>query len=449
MSSIALSQRMPFIRFSPYVLLLGSFLLHLLMFWPGIVSPDGASQFQTAKLNLYNDHHPPMMGFVWLFLNKIHAGPGLMWLFHMLMLYSSSFILMRLFRHSRFQWYYAALPMVPTIFIYTPLLVKDNGFCYSYLLTGCIISYLVFEKVKELRYKLPLLSLAVLLLFYGTAVKFQAKFILIAFALGWAYCLNYKFNTRNFVIALLLCAAILKAVFMFNNWLVPNKQQSHSWQFVKLYDLASISLALNKPLLPDFVLESPHFSMEALREKFDPSNVDPLVFTSENILVKGKNEQERQLVMDYWKAGVKAHPFLYLKHRLTLWSYNLTTAPCKGNHPYHFLKDTRWGRYAAMPIIYNTLGGLHALSLMLLKFIWFVPLLFYYCYLGIRALKLTPAAIPLLILNVASLMLMAILLFLSMAATARYIYFCVCLLHASHGFAYLCWKANKDGREAY
>lgn len=427
--------------FWPLVTLSLCFIVSLYLFWPGVVSPDGLAQYAAAKSGLYTDHHPPAMSFLWRYLDMIYAGPGLMLLLHLGMLYAASVILVIIFRHSHFKWLFAIYPLIPNVFSYSALIVKDVGFSYAYLLSGAILAYLMVNKTSK--YKYFTLSFVVILLFYGTAVKYQAKFLLVFLTLGIGYCVNYKYTWRGMLTGVVLYLIILQSVLSFNSYLVPNAQGSYSWQLVKLYDLSAISLQLNKPMYPQFVLENPNFNFKKIQTDFSPREVDPLVFVENSVLISGRNETQRQELLAYWRQTVTRYPWLYIKSRAKLWSYNFTSEPGGRTHPLDFFNNTKIGDFLHKPAVYALIDNIYQVFKVLLRFIWLVPLLLFYTYLSIAKLRATPAATPLLMFSMASVTLLVVLFFFSMAATARYVFICTCFIHASHGFAYECWLARK------
>lgn len=414
------------------------YVISMIALWPGVMSPDASSQYAAAIAGLYSDHHPPVMSLLWRYLDHIYPGPGLMFTFHISMLYSAAAIFIYIFRNSLFRWWYAIYPLIPNLLAYTALIVKDTGFTYSYLLSGAILALMMVNKTK--RYKYLLLIPVLLLLSYGTAVKFQAQYVLIFFAMGVGYCVNnYKLSRLAVIYGLLINIIIMAAITITNATLVPQTREAHSWQLVKLYDLSSISLMLNKPLYPDFILQQPNFEFTRVHQEFEPREIDPLVFPTNSVLKPGKTAEQRKELWDYWFKTVKQHPWLYLKTRLRLFSYNLTTSPSDRSDPLHFLSTTALKSILEHAFVTKLINTAFSIIKIALRFIWLLPLLFVYSFIAVAGINRKPAAAPLLMFSVTSIMLLLVLLFCSMAGTARYVFLCTCLVHASHGFAYFAW----------
>lgn len=419
---------------APWMILATIYALYSGLFWPGIMSADSNSQYLAAVSGIYSDHHPPMMSFLWRHLDYILSGSGLIFLFHITLLFAASGICIYIFRNSRFKYLYAIYPLIPNVFSYTPLIVKDVGFTYTYLVAGALIALMITSGTKQHDKKMILVAL---LLFYGTAVKFQAKFLLIIFSIGLAYATT---NFKKFwvIIAMGSCFSIVLflAVFEFNYFMVPNAKQQHTWQLVKLYDLAAMSIEKNQQLFPEFVKTNPNYNFEKVKELFNESEVDSLVFSEDNVLNKGDSSIERQELKSYWQSVVVNNLGLYIKIRYKLWRHNFTSIPAGRSDVISYFKQT-----AIEPIVSNQsvrpyIEITYDLLRELLKFQWLFPISIIYLIIGIKKIEDNSYAKILLMFNSAALTLVGLLFLFSMAATSRYVFFSVCMIHISHGFAY-------------
>ena len=113
---------------------LGTF--HLWLFWPGTLTPDSESQYAMAISGIYADHHPPLMSFVWRYLDKIYPGPSLLLLFHLSLLYVSVLYLIKSLNNVCYRFFFLLLPWIPQVFIFSGIIWKDVGYAFSFLLVG-------------------------------------------------------------------------------------------------------------------------------------------------------------------------------------------------------------------------------------------------------------------------------------------------------------------------
>lgn len=427
---------------TPYYALAGLFLLHVALTWPGTMTPDSQSQYSMAITGNYSDHHPPVMSFTWRYLNMVYPGPGLVLLLHLFFLYAAAGIFISTFKDIRIKFFYLLLPIIPSVLVYSWMIWKDVGFAFSYLLLAAILTHLTLLKK---RISLTCGIVIFLTLFYGTAVKFQAQYCAPLILLWIAYIYNnQKLNAKAFTAAFIFGVAFFMALNAFNSALIPDAGKSHSWQHVKLYDLAAISYATDRPLFPEFAKRL-GFSMEKLKKLSNSQRVDDLTFGEDAILQLGKNDQERQQLWDYWFKTVLKYPFIYAKHRLYNSAYTLLSVPgllrLTGSSVF-------WESSAASST--SALSGFLKMTLidlfkiiatLLLAHLPVIILGFFYIILAVKALPYEGAAVPLLFINLIALSMVIILFFFSMAGTPRYTYMSICLTNASNALAFLCGRA--------
>ncbi len=411
------------------------YVVELFVFWPGVIRPDSLTQLQQAQTGVFSDHHPPIMALYWGFLNSIYPGPGLMFLTHMSLLFGATLLFASFFKDSRWCWFYLFIPIWPQISFYSSFVLKDVGFTFSFLFVCSILTfYSLHQKKLPIRLALPICGL----LFYGTAVKFQAAFVLPCLSLWLAYSLNaYRFSFTVLFQSLLFFCLLLGSVQFFNHHMTHKKD--HSWQFVKLYDLAGISLKKNEDLFPDFVKNKPFFSMTALARKFNSQRVDELVFDAEPLLIKGKTEQQRNSLWYTWLEAIQNYPGSYFLHRWELFQHLLRKSPIKS------MSEIASHQEFIPSLIRDILlrceaHGLTVFFKTITSFGFYLPFMMLYLVLGLVCIKRDPYAIPLVFLNSTGLTLLLVLFVFSMASDVRYIYLTMCCFHFSHPFFFKTFK---------
>ncbi len=414
--------------------------LTIALFWPGILREDSIAQYQQALNGAYIDHHPPIMAAYWRLLSHIHPGPGLLFFSHMACLWLSAILMTHAYKSTPYRWFFAFIPLIPQVLGYSLFVLKDAGFALTFLLVSSLL-ILAGRQHRSLRWFELLIISA--LLFYGAAVKYQAIFVL-PFMCIWIAVLSLP-KIKPLMRVLAGCAfygAFFFGITAFND--ATTAQKSHSWQFVKLYDLAAISLDQNKPLFPDFVQQGPQFSMEAVRANFNPRRVDEYVFIPEPILIKGKDETERSILWDYWWDTIWTYPQSYLHHRLRLIGFMLTNSPIKTPEEIKSAHATIPGFLMSLLEIVER-SGLAEFIKLITSFLLFAPLMVFYAFYGARHLR-TPQgneALSLLMLNLMGLTLIGVLTIFSMASDVRYIYFAMCCCHFSHPVFWHLWRTKK------
>lgn len=418
------------------------FVLNILIFWPGYMQSDSRAQYDQAITGQYSDHHPPMMSFIWHYLDQIHQGEGLMFVLQMVLLYSSMAILLltvdKMFSAKKrllLSLVPLILPIYPQVLIYAVNIVKDVQYAFSFLLAASVLAY--YTIVQKRPSPLVLLGL-LLVLIYGAAVKYQGQFCVIVFALwiGGLLCQKRKWFDK-ILAGLAIYGLIFFSICLINNALVPQKSKNYSWQFVKLYDLAAISIGTHADLIPNFN-KTPAYTFQKLQERFKYPTVDPYIYSQDNILMITKDPADMTTLADTWRKDVIAHPVLYLKHRVINMCYALLSRP-----GYDFVTEylnKLPHDSMSYTLVYNVS------NIIFYTFMSHLPVILLgvgYFILALYSWRASKAAPVLLGFTSLALLMVAILFFMSMAGVPRYTYISIVMIHAAHIFAYKCFADSK------
>lgn len=434
----------PFLlRYSPFILM-GMAFIQLLAFWPGELTPDSIGQYAMATSGQYSDHHPPIMSLVWRYLDMIVKGPGLMMVLQLTLLYTGLYFAIKSLGNHPKRYLMLLYPLVPSLLIYTHYIWKDVAFAYSFVCVAGVLAWVGSRPVPHNRLSIKLAIPLFIILYYGTAVKYQAQFVAPIFIFWMIYLMLRPMRSLKIwlLVSGLVTCCFLTAMLNINKELTKEAGQLHSWQLVKLYDLAAMSVALDKPLFPEANMTE-HFSMERLHKEFSQDDIVPLAFPENAILQKGKTEEDRDILWSTWAKEILNHPVAYLKHRFSNLAFVLLSTP--GLNVYLDLIDHVAEKdsvtYKALYYV-GRVGGY-----LVMAHILTVLLCLAYLALGLATLRKTWAALPLVFCNAVGFGMVILLLFLSMAGTPRYTYITICMVHLSHFWAYLCYQAYK-GKKA-
>lgn len=451
-------------EYFPYIILILSLALTLIIAWPGYMTDDSYTQYNMAKSGVYTDHHPPMMSFIWRYLDFICQGSGLMLVLHLFLLYGASAYGVSLFnkKNTNIQhnyakigaYFFSILPLFPIILIYSCKIWKDVGFAFSFLLTIMMLTH-AFVTQRKINIIEHLLFWTVL--FYGTCVKFQAQYSAPVIIAGYVYVTlrnslilkqaqqqtTILANTTKFKMLLctyfLLISSLFYGTFFYiNNLLVPMKQKSNAWEYVKIYDLAAISLDSKIMYVPKF-LHNNNFTIQKFQKDFHRNIVDYLVLTENAVFHKTKNSKQAKELWNIWVTTIAKHPFLYLKHRAMNFGYTLIYLPT-----FHIVKDILDKNLDSHSMYYKILyysAGI--IGYILVGHILMAILSIFYLFLGVINVNKTWMSFPLIILNSVNFIMLFSFFFFTMAGVPRYTYIVACLTTASHIFAWLCLKNTK------
>ena len=140
------STQLQFFYQHPFICLCGIAILHLSLVWPGFWSGDTYGQYAMALTGVYTDHHPPMMSWLWGYLNQLLPGSGLLLILHFTWLYTAVFYLMKSFEPRPIRLIYLALPLIPQILLYAACMWKDVGFAFSFLYCAAYLGFLTMHQ---------------------------------------------------------------------------------------------------------------------------------------------------------------------------------------------------------------------------------------------------------------------------------------------------------------
>lgn len=418
-----------------YGIFLGLFLLNLLLFGPGFPVPDSQTQYQQALSGIYNDHHPVMMAFVWHHLNKICPGFWSMYLIQITLLYLGLYIIWQTAENfidfKKKPWALCLiflLPWWPQILLYAIQIQKDNHFTFSYLVVAGSLAYYTF---KEIRITPLGFILLLLLLIYGTSVKYQAQFCLpiLSVWLGGLLLRNKPLFTR-LGSGIIVTLAVYMNIWSIHTALIPETHKSDAWQYVKLFDLAAISRSLDQDLIPP-ANKTTFYTFDKLKTRFQPNAVDPYVFAPDAILTKHTTTQEQAQLWYEWYQAVTQHPLLYLQHRFRNFTYCLLDRVGYSHVDRVLSKvlapDTQL--YTWVRNIIDIVGYVFFSQLLVfvLGIIYFSCSIIYW-----RRTKLAPIVFG---FTFSALLFAGIIFFMSMAGTPRYTFFSTVMIHGCHLFA--------------
>lgn len=416
----------------PFCCLAILFVLNLWLVWPGQMTPDSYTQYQEALTNTYSTAHPPLMSFVWYLCTLIYAGSGPILLFHLVLLYGACSVFLQAFKNSQLKFYYLLYPLLPAILFYSAMIWKDVGLAFSYLAFSSGLTYFIIQQKTPKFYQYLIL---IVLLFYGTAIKFQAIYTAPGLVLGLCFMYNnFKLNYKTWCLTIVGYLILYSTVFATNYLLETPTKNQYWWQYVKIYDLAGISIVLDQPIFPAYILQAKNFDFALIKQKFNYERVDDLVFFPESPIISTTKSNELQELLTSWRIAVYQHPLIYLQHRWHNWAKIVFAKPLEK------LDTLDFSQFRALPwlanlnqaqIIFIALKYLRYLLSFIFIFIFIIFSLIYSCF----KLK-NNYGLLLFIFSLTSLLFVLVLFPFTMASALRYVYMPICLTYATIPLVY-------------
>ncbi|HYH84438.1 MAG TPA: hypothetical protein VEX60_03085, partial [Pyrinomonadaceae bacterium] len=234
------------VRLIGYLVCLAGFLLCVIAFYPGYMSPDSIYQLAEGRAWSFTDWHPPLMAAVWGVVDRVVPGP-----FGMLLLQNAAFwgalaVFWRM-TYRRSVWLglcLVGLGFLPSVLALLSTIWKDVGLGVSLLLA----SALLYTSLRTNRRGALLISIP--LIFYGYGVRPNAAPAILPLAVwtGLIACrifssLKSKAGGRR-VLPLVLGLAyffLLTAAVLTTTRVLTGGRSLYILQTVLLHDLTAIS----------------------------------------------------------------------------------------------------------------------------------------------------------------------------------------------------------------
>ena len=239
-----------------YLVVAFCFVLCLLGFYPGGMTYDSYLFFTQSLSSNYKFHNSPIIAFAWHWLNYLSRGPFIMLLLEQIMLWGAVLIFTNSWYkkhgYSRELWVFVLVPLLPAILKTSGYIWKDVLFGLSYLLLAAIFSYYILQKKRPC---LLVKAILPIMIFFGTACKFQAIYIAPIF-IFWYLLVCYNLSKKMLFIVTLVLSFLMSGSIKYTNSFLANDYNETSrvgWQEIKFFDLVYISLKQDKILLPDYI----------------------------------------------------------------------------------------------------------------------------------------------------------------------------------------------------
>ncbi len=293
----------------------------LWLFYPGFVSFDTAHQWYQVRHGEYSDHHPPLMAFLWSLTEPLLPGPGAPFLFQVAIWWASLAVLAtQLFQRTSSQILAVLLVgFAPPLFVLLTHVWKDV-MLMAWLLA--VAAILVVERNRPVRDRRLLVAAAIGLV--GIAAlrhnALAAVLPLTAYiAWRWRDGGRQPASCRRVAVGsmLLFSAITLLAQLPARH---PQVERVQFWPTVALWDLAAVSIAENRVLIPESLQLRP-LTPEMLATHFQPDVNVPLFMPSDLLkvsVVAPYSDEELAQLRSAWLALPLAHTRSWLAHRWRL-----------------------------------------------------------------------------------------------------------------------------------
>lgn len=317
------------------------FSLICMIYYPGIMSGDGAFQYVQVKTGLISNLHPPLMAYLWQLSDAISDDYGLFWAMP-LALYWLAITLLAYRLANGWQartFIILLLGLWPPHLYITTAIWKDSWMVVSLLLA--VWGMLSYSEKKTNNY----LYVTLTMLLFTAAIRHNAIIALVPLV-GWlcwkqsSYTVPWIASSKRTL--LLAMTAMVLVITLILSWAINTIGVARTSMLptISTWDLAAMSVAENKMLLPPEALGDASVTLDDIKREFAPANNTALcryiegrgrlVPCMEDIPhIRGallRHEDVRTLTQ-HWLAMIAEYPHAYLAHRLRITCYLLDWCP--------------------------------------------------------------------------------------------------------------------------
>lgn len=287
------------------------FILSIVLFFPGWMSPDSVDQYRQAHQGWFYDWHPPLMAMWWGLLDKIISGQVLMLiqnlLFFWVAVYLVSSTLMIKAQMRAFFLFFAM--SLPSSTLLLGMIWKDVQFATTVFLIFAIM-YWYRNRKKALDFAIAVVL--VVLGIYAIGVKPNG---IIFFPVLAYFALSLLGRLKNKLFSIAAFSIIIPlslGAFSFGLTELVQPVKTFPFQYTQTYDLLAISVKTGENVFPPYIKEA--LGSTDLTSVYMVGSNNPLMFGVEGVFTTDQNKLRE--LQETWLREISRQPFEYLEHRM-------------------------------------------------------------------------------------------------------------------------------------
>lgn len=289
------------------------FIFMCYIFSPGFMTKDSIVQLYQAEQGIIDDWHPPVMSWLWSYLITPLGIGGMLYL-QLFLLFSSSYLMHRIFKGNKLSYLFLSVPFLPWIFNFEFVIWKDVALAYTWFLSVALALFYSIKKEGKL-----IIFLIFSLFSYGILVRSNSPAGAI-FVLPFLLACIFKLNTKKSII---ISSIIIALYFIYIPKLLNDfwgAKNGHGFSYTMIDDIVAIRLAGGQ--VPDSSL----FSYKEINKykkcnRLNLNNVGAGICDLKKM--KDLIENDYIKLKEEWKKTTKNNFKIYFKYRTSLFIKSL------------------------------------------------------------------------------------------------------------------------------
>ncbi|MGF1903770.1 hypothetical protein [Aliivibrio salmonicida] len=290
------------------------------------MTKDSIVQLYQAEQGIIDDWHPPVMSWLWSYL-LVPFGVGGILYFQLFLLFSSCYLMHRIFEESKFSYLFLCVPFFPWIFNFEFVIWKDVALAYTWFLSVALALFYSKNKGSKL-----IVCLIFSLFLYGILVRSNSPAGAI-FVLPFLFSCLFNLNIKKSIgiSSIIIALYFISIPKLFNEYV--GAKSGYGFSYTMIDDIVAIRLAGGQ--VPDSSL----FSYQEINKykKCNELNLNNVGAGICNLKkMKDLIENDYKKLKEEWKETLKNNFNIYLRYRTSLFIKSLRNPK---TDPYYYYEN--------------------------------------------------------------------------------------------------------------
>lgn len=323
-------------RLLSLILVVLGIILTAWFFAPGMMSNDSINQYEQAVSGMYNDMHPPIVALIWRYLLIFSNNQSPMFFLQLVCFWVGLFLIAASQERVWKQLLVILSGFLPQVFVQFGMIWKDVVLVGFYILGIGLIIFRESNLTKHRAFRSVALFFAIVLLWVGTATRYNAIFTVTPLI----FC-YFCFRVPIFSALLRTLAAILIYLtsYIFVVDYILQASHVHPGGQIFVYDTVGVAAVTgDESLIPKFISDEIKVEKRSLMASYTPKGGASVLFWGGKMLIPTRDSWNEE-AKNSWMQMIKKYPVQYLNHRYGVFRSVIGFDDDEVYYPWHEVVD--------------------------------------------------------------------------------------------------------------